>query len=263
MVSGLEDPSTVRLTLIDFGYADVKCGGTDLTRLAGSPEYAAPEVLSWLAEQGDPYDARCDVWSVGITAHVLVSASPSRRHITRAALRVSDQWVVPAAPPLLPIRRPSLCIDPPTRARPTALHPPLRAHRLPVCWQARDMHAQNWRLRADALLQQPGMGDNLSVDQHIALRLGPQPGMHSDALPAPAAQLQLPAPGAQLLLPAPGAQLQLQAPGEAQDGDEAPLPLGWSKAQDNSGRWYYHPSDWSGPAQWERPDARNVRQRLA
>ena len=124
MVSGLEDPSTVRLTLIDFGYADVKCGGTDLTRLAGSPEYAAPEVLSWLAEQGDPYDARCDVWSVGITAHVLVSASPSRRHITRAALRVSDQWVVPAAPPLLPIRRPSLCIDPPTRARPTALHPP-------------------------------------------------------------------------------------------------------------------------------------------
>ena len=130
MVSGLEDPSTVRLTLIDFGYADVKCGGTDLTRLAGSPEYAAPEVLSWLAEQGDPYDARCDVWSVGITAHVLVSASPSRRHITRAALRVSDQWVVPAAPPLLPIRRPSLCIDPPTRARPTALHPPLHT---PLC----------------------------------------------------------------------------------------------------------------------------------
>ena len=141
--------------------------------------------------------------------------------------------------------------------------PPLRAHRLPVCWQARNMNAQNWRLRADALLQQPGMGNHLSVDQHIALRLGPQPGMHSDALPAPAAQLQLPAPGAQLLLPAPGAQLQLQAPGEAQDGDEAPLPLGWSKAQDNSGRWYYHPSDWSGPAQWERPDARNVRQRLA
>ncbi|KAL3894649.1 MAG: hypothetical protein SGPRY_013751, partial [Prymnesium sp.] len=117
MVSGLEDTSLLRLTLIDFGYADVKCGGSSLERLAGSPEYAAPEwamrgraaawsgarlvrrlapsprlreetglfrnparhslappqVLSWLTEEGELYDARCDVWSVGITAHVLIS----------------------------------------------------------------------------------------------------------------------------------------------------------------------------------------------
>eukprot|EP00966_Prymnesium_polylepis_P248023 5734952-Prymnesium_polylepis.1 len=44
MVSGLEDPNALRLTLIDFGYADVKSGGENLERLAGSPEYAAPEV---------------------------------------------------------------------------------------------------------------------------------------------------------------------------------------------------------------------------
>mmetsp|Transcript_8202 Transcript_8202/g.21617 ORF Transcript_8202/g.21617 Transcript_8202/m.21617 type:complete len:345 (-) Transcript_8202:412-1446(-) len=73
MVSGLEDPNALRLTLIDFGYADVKSGGENLERLAGSPEYAAPEVLSWLAEDGDKYNHRCDVWSVGITAHVLIS----------------------------------------------------------------------------------------------------------------------------------------------------------------------------------------------
>jgi len=73
MVDGLDDLASLRLTLIDFGYADVKCGGAQLQRLAGSPEYAAPEVLSWLSEDGEPYDARCDVWSAGITAHVLLS----------------------------------------------------------------------------------------------------------------------------------------------------------------------------------------------
>ena len=53
---------------------------TELTGIAGSPEYAAPEVLSWIEAEadetgeveGEPYDARCDVWSVGVTAHVLL-----------------------------------------------------------------------------------------------------------------------------------------------------------------------------------------------
>ena len=53
---------------------------TELRGVAGSPEYAAPEVLSWLEAEadetgeveGEPYDARCDVWSVGVTAHVLL-----------------------------------------------------------------------------------------------------------------------------------------------------------------------------------------------
>jgi serine/threonine protein kinase len=73
------------LTLIDFGYAALLGGGdapTELTGVAGSPEYAAPEVLSWIAAEadetgevvGEPYDAGCDVWSVGVTAHVLLCA---------------------------------------------------------------------------------------------------------------------------------------------------------------------------------------------
>lgn len=79
-----------RLTLIDFGYAallgDSGSGGADgdalLSGVAGSPEYAAPEVLSWLeveadetgTVEGERYDAGCDVWSVGVTTHVLLSA---------------------------------------------------------------------------------------------------------------------------------------------------------------------------------------------
>lgn len=48
IVSNLEDLSAVTLVLIDFGYAATNVSGGSLQGLAGSPEYAAPEVLSWL-----------------------------------------------------------------------------------------------------------------------------------------------------------------------------------------------------------------------
>jgi len=74
MVSDVDDPGKCRLVMIDFGYAaweDAAAGG--LTELAGSPEYAAPEVLAWLDGSGDPYHKSCDMWSVGVTAYVLLS----------------------------------------------------------------------------------------------------------------------------------------------------------------------------------------------
>lgn len=74
MIDRLDEPAMLRLTLIDFGYAAIKSEGQKLSGLAGSPEYAAPEVLAWLTDEGAPYDSGCDVWSVGVTAHVLVSA---------------------------------------------------------------------------------------------------------------------------------------------------------------------------------------------
>ena len=85
-----EETERPHLTLIDFGYAallgeaaDGGGGPTELTGVAGSPEYAAPEVLSWIEVEadetgeveGEPYDAGCDVWSVGVTAHVLLCAA--------------------------------------------------------------------------------------------------------------------------------------------------------------------------------------------
>ena len=80
-----EETERPHLTLIDFGYAALLGGGdapTELTGVAGSPEYAAPEVLSWIETEadatgeveGEPYDAGCDVWSVGVTTHVLLCA---------------------------------------------------------------------------------------------------------------------------------------------------------------------------------------------
>ena len=87
MVSEREQQPAL-LTLIDFGYAALLDGdaanghGGGLSGVAGSPEYAAPEVLSWLeveadetgTVEGERYDAGCDVWSVGVTVHVLLSA---------------------------------------------------------------------------------------------------------------------------------------------------------------------------------------------
>ena len=85
-----EETERPHLTLIDFGYAallgeaaDGGGGPTELKGVAGSPEYAAPEVLSWIEVEadetgeveGEPYDAGCDVWSVGVTAHVLLCAA--------------------------------------------------------------------------------------------------------------------------------------------------------------------------------------------
>jgi serine/threonine protein kinase len=75
--------ATGQLTLIDFGYAALLDGaGGMLEGVAGSPEYAAPEVLSWLeveadetgTVEGEHYGAGCDIWSVGVTAHVLLCA---------------------------------------------------------------------------------------------------------------------------------------------------------------------------------------------
>ena len=73
MVCDVDDPSKCRLVMIDFGYAAVCNGPSEaLEGLAGSPEYAAPEVLSWLEGDGTPYYKSCDMWSVGVTAYVLL-----------------------------------------------------------------------------------------------------------------------------------------------------------------------------------------------
>ncbi|EOD40498.1 hypothetical protein EMIHUDRAFT_54250, partial [Emiliania huxleyi CCMP1516] len=65
-----------QLTLIDFGYAATLAEGESCEGLAGSPEYAAPEVLTWLSRdrRGEPYGGPADVWSAAVTAHVLLTA---------------------------------------------------------------------------------------------------------------------------------------------------------------------------------------------
>ena len=70
-----KDTDTV--TLIDFGmsyqwnenmrYELIKTGNN---KLVGTSYYVAPEVIA------KNYDEKCDVWSLGVLLHVIVSASP-------------------------------------------------------------------------------------------------------------------------------------------------------------------------------------------
>lgn len=81
------DEGQTTLKLIDFGYAAMHRPGVDKLRgLSGTPDYVAPEVLSWY--EGDPegepdpnelrleYDASCDMWSVGVILYILLCGFP-------------------------------------------------------------------------------------------------------------------------------------------------------------------------------------------
>lgn len=107
MVSDVDDPNKCRLVMIDFGYAAIGSSSNDrLEGLAGSPEYAAPEVLSWLEGDGKPYDRSCDMWSVGVTAYVLLTGelpydfpdeSDLCEHVRTAPIKFSQPcWTQPA-----------------------------------------------------------------------------------------------------------------------------------------------------------------------
>lgn len=78
MVSEVDDPSKCRLVMIDFGYAAIGASSSiNLDGLAGSPEYAAPEVLSWLDGEGTKYGKSCDMWSVGGKRHPWPAGLPA------------------------------------------------------------------------------------------------------------------------------------------------------------------------------------------
>lgn len=85
IMSNVEDPSI--LCLIDFGLATLAGTGThsptlmdslflflddvQLTEMCGSPGYVAPEILL-----GGPYGKACDMWSLGVTAYILLAGFP-------------------------------------------------------------------------------------------------------------------------------------------------------------------------------------------
>lgn len=58
------------LKLIDFGLSKHFTAHEHMRQVVGSAYYTAPEVL-----QGS-YDQRCDVWSLGVVAYMLLSGCP-------------------------------------------------------------------------------------------------------------------------------------------------------------------------------------------
>lgn len=64
----LEDQTaTARVKLIDFGLSSVYDSSVPMTNACGTLHYVAPEVI------GQSYDKKCDMWSLGVIAYILLS----------------------------------------------------------------------------------------------------------------------------------------------------------------------------------------------
>jgi len=63
------------MKLIDFGYAGLWTKEKPLTGLCGTPDYVAPEVLTWYDDDdnGTPYGMGSDLWSLGVLLYVILS----------------------------------------------------------------------------------------------------------------------------------------------------------------------------------------------
>ena len=61
----------MKVKLIDFGTAQKKSQSNEyMTQSFGSPYYMAPEVVRGC------YNEQCDVWSIGILLHILLTGQP-------------------------------------------------------------------------------------------------------------------------------------------------------------------------------------------
>ncbi len=66
----IEDAKRIdQIKIIDFETAS-RFNKANLTEKIGTPYYIAPEVLKL------SYDYKCDIWSIGVIAHILLSSNP-------------------------------------------------------------------------------------------------------------------------------------------------------------------------------------------
>lgn len=68
-------PGSNEIKLIDFGYAGIWSAEKPLTGLCGTPDYVAPEVLTWYDDDdsGTAYGKGSDMWSMGVLLYVILS----------------------------------------------------------------------------------------------------------------------------------------------------------------------------------------------
>mmetsp|Transcript_24703 Transcript_24703/g.49526 ORF Transcript_24703/g.49526 Transcript_24703/m.49526 type:complete len:318 (+) Transcript_24703:396-1349(+) len=85
---------STQIKLIDFGYAGLWAPDKELSGLCGTPDYVAPEVLSWYDEDdnGTPYGKGSDLWSLGVLLYVILSGcSPFSAEEEEAILQLVAQ----------------------------------------------------------------------------------------------------------------------------------------------------------------------------
>jgi calcium/calmodulin-dependent protein kinase I len=70
-----KDYATAQIKISDFGLARFLQEDNLATTTCGTPGYVAPEVL-----EEQPYNGKCDYWSVGIVMYILLSGEPPFFH---------------------------------------------------------------------------------------------------------------------------------------------------------------------------------------
>lgn len=59
------------LKIADFGFAKLATDESNMSTMCGTPGYYAPEIIRKL-----PYDSKCDIWSLGVVAYILLCGFP-------------------------------------------------------------------------------------------------------------------------------------------------------------------------------------------
>ncbi|KAK9485957.1 kinase-like domain-containing protein [Lipomyces starkeyi] len=82
-----------RIVLVDFGISKYVVGSRRMTTVVGTPEFSAPEVgfADSLRQKNyrSGYDLKCDLWSLGIVLHILLSGVSPFYDSTENATRIA------------------------------------------------------------------------------------------------------------------------------------------------------------------------------
>ena len=92
-----------RIKLIDFGLARYFDGSQELKYMAGTPEFAAPEVIKF-----EPLSYHTDMWSVGVITYILlvgISLAHSMNNYVLDCLVIHHFWATIWERPIVTWRR--------------------------------------------------------------------------------------------------------------------------------------------------------------
>ncbi|KAF1794953.1 Calcium/calmodulin-dependent/calcium-dependent protein kinase [Phytophthora cactorum] len=66
-----DETESAVIKIADFGFAKLVTEETNMSTMCGTPGYYAPEIVRKL-----PYDSKCDIWSLGVIAYILLCGFP-------------------------------------------------------------------------------------------------------------------------------------------------------------------------------------------
>ncbi|GAB9470196.1 hypothetical protein Gpo141_00007448 [Globisporangium polare] len=65
------ETESAAIKIADFGFAKLVTAETNMSTMCGTPGYYAPEIV-----RKQPYDNKCDIWSLGVITYILLCGFP-------------------------------------------------------------------------------------------------------------------------------------------------------------------------------------------